>query len=109
MRTTILAYVIAFLIGTGAWTLFDLFGERDRSPVPQRYYAMAIAMICIGFAMGGIAQTLRLLRMRALGVLSLPLKYNRQGRRCGCQAQPESSFVNSTAALPNLWRSADHR
>jgi hypothetical protein len=65
MRTTILAYVIAFLglvmIGTGAWTLFNLFGERDRGPVPQRYYAMAIAMICIGFAMGGIAQALRLL------------------------------------------------
>jgi hypothetical protein len=63
MRTTILAYVIAFLglvmIGTGAWTLFNLFGERDRGPVPQRYYAMAIAMICIGFAMGGIAQALR--------------------------------------------------
>jgi hypothetical protein len=65
MRTTILAYVIAILglvmIGTGAWTLFNLFGERDRGPVPQRYYAMAMAMICVGFAMGGIAQALRLL------------------------------------------------
>jgi hypothetical protein len=64
MKTTILVYVIAFLglvmIGTGAWTLFNLFGERDRAPVPQRYYAIAIAMICIGFAMGGIAQTLRM-------------------------------------------------
>ena len=66
MKTTILVYVIAVLglvmIGTGAWTLFKLFGERNRgSPVPQRDYAMAIAMISIGFAMGGIAQALRLL------------------------------------------------
>jgi hypothetical protein len=65
MKTTILAYVIAFLglvmIGTGAWTLFNLYSERDRGAVRQRDYAMAIAMICIGFAMGGIAQSLRLL------------------------------------------------
>jgi succinate dehydrogenase/fumarate reductase cytochrome b subunit len=66
MRTTILLYVIAVLglvmICTGVWTLFNLFGERDRgSPVPQRDYAMAITMICIGFAMGGIVQSLRLL------------------------------------------------
>jgi hypothetical protein len=44
MRSTILAYVIAFLglvmIGTGAWSLFDLFGERSRGTVPQRYYAI---------------------------------------------------------------------
>ena len=64
MKTTILVYVIAVLglvmIGAGAWTLFNLFGERDRAAVPQRYYAMAIAMICIGFAMGGIAQNLRM-------------------------------------------------
>jgi hypothetical protein len=65
MRSTILAYVIAFLglvmIGTGAWSLFNLFGERRRGAVPQRYYAMAIAMICIGFAMGGIAQALHMM------------------------------------------------
>ena len=65
MKTTILVYVIAVLglvmIVTGAWTLFNLFGERDRgSPVPHRDYAMAFTMICIGFAMGGIAQSLRL-------------------------------------------------
>jgi hypothetical protein len=63
MRTTILAYVIAFLglimIGSGIWGLFMLFTEEHR--VPQRYYAMAIGMICGGFAMGGIAQALRLL------------------------------------------------
>ena len=66
MKTTILAYVIAFLglvmICTGTWTLFNLFGERNRgSSVPQRDYAMAIVMISIGFAMGGIAQALRLM------------------------------------------------
>jgi hypothetical protein len=63
MRTTILAYVIAFLglimIGGGIWGLFMLFTEEHR--VPQRYYGMAIGMTCGGFAMGGIAQALRLL------------------------------------------------
>jgi hypothetical protein len=63
MYTTILAYAIAFLglimIGGGIWWLFILFTEEHR--VPQRYYAMAIGMISGGFAMGGIAQALRLL------------------------------------------------
>ena len=63
MRTTILAYVIAFLgfvmIGGGAWGLFDLWRQRARINVPLRYYGMAIGMICGGFAMGGIAQALR--------------------------------------------------
>ena len=66
MRTTILLYVIAFLglvmIVTGAWSLFNLFGERDRgSPVTHRDYAMAITMISIGFTMGGLAQAMRIL------------------------------------------------
>jgi hypothetical protein len=66
MKTTILVYVIAILglvmIGTGAWSLFALFGERDRgSSVPHRDYAMAITMIAIGFGLGGIAQALRLM------------------------------------------------
>jgi hypothetical protein len=47
------------MIGSGIWGLFMLFTEEHR--VPQRYYAMAIGMICGGFAMGGIAQALRLL------------------------------------------------
>jgi hypothetical protein len=65
MRTTILAYVIAFLalamIGGGVWGLFDLSRQRARVNVPLRYYGMAIGMICGGFGMGGIAQGLRLL------------------------------------------------
>jgi hypothetical protein len=65
MRTTILAYVIAFLalamIGGGVWGLFDLWRQRTRVNVPLRYYGMAIGMICGGFGMGGIAQALRLL------------------------------------------------
>ena len=65
MKTTILAYVIAVLgfimICTGVWSLFTLFGERNRgSAVPHRDYAMAITMIGIGFAMGGLAQTMRI-------------------------------------------------
>ena len=66
MRTTILLYVIAVLgfimICTGVWSLFTLFGERNRgSSVPHRDYAMAITMISIGFAMGGAAQAMRIL------------------------------------------------
>jgi hypothetical protein len=61
MYTTILAYVIAFLglvmIGTGVWGVFYL----PDKPVPLRYYAMLIAMICGGFGLGGIAQGLRML------------------------------------------------
>jgi hypothetical protein len=61
MYTTILAYVIAFLglIMIGSGIFFILFTEEHR--VTQRYYAMAIGMISGGFAMGGIAQALRLL------------------------------------------------
>ena len=65
MRTTILAYVIAFLgllmIGGGIWDLLDLLRHRARTEIPIRYYGMAIGTICVGVAMGGIAQTLRLL------------------------------------------------
>jgi hypothetical protein len=61
MRTTILAYVIAFMglvtIAAGAWDLFTEETARAR----LRYYAMAIAMISGGLAMGGLAQALRLL------------------------------------------------
>ena len=63
MRTTILAYVIAFLglimIAGGIWGLFDLVRQTVR--IPLRYYAMTIGMICGGFAMAGLAQALRLL------------------------------------------------
>jgi hypothetical protein len=63
MRTPILAYVIAFLglvmIGGGVWGLLYLFSQTTRTPL--RYYAMTIAMICGGFAMGGLAQALLLI------------------------------------------------
>jgi len=62
MRTTILAYAIAFMglimIAAGVWGLFLLFKIRARPP--SRYFAMAIGMISGGFAMVGFAQLLRL-------------------------------------------------
>jgi hypothetical protein len=65
MRTTILASVITGLglamIGGGAWGLIDLWQASAQMHVPLRYYGMAIGMICGGFAMGGIAQGLRML------------------------------------------------
>ena len=61
MRTTILAYVIAFMglvtIAVGVWGLFTEEAARAR----LRNYAMAIAMISGGLALGGLAQALRLL------------------------------------------------
>jgi hypothetical protein len=63
IKTTILAYLIAFLglvmIAAGIWGFFYLQGQSR--PIPLRYYAMVIGMICGGFAMEGIAQTLRIL------------------------------------------------
>ena len=63
MRTTILAYAIAFmgliLIGGGLWGLFLLIKTRVRPPL--RDFAMVIGMISGGIAMGGLAQALRLL------------------------------------------------
>jgi hypothetical protein len=63
MRTTILAYAIAFMglimIAGGVSGLFLLFKTRVRPPL--RYFAMAIGMISGGIAMGGLAQALRLL------------------------------------------------
>jgi hypothetical protein len=86
MYTTILAYVIAFLglvmiVGGLAGLLLlwsqssrpvsaDAFGRPNwsgaednsaRIKIPRRYYAMAVAMICGGFGMAGIAQGLRVL------------------------------------------------
>jgi hypothetical protein len=61
MRTTILAYVIAFMglvtIAVGVWGLFTEETARAR----LRHYAMAIAMISGGLALAGLAQALRLL------------------------------------------------
>jgi hypothetical protein len=63
IKTTILAYLIAFLgvlmIVGGLWGVFYLRGQARA--IPLRYYAMAIGMTCGGFAMGGIAQALRIL------------------------------------------------
>ena len=61
MRTTVLAYVIAFMgvvtaLG-GLYGLFVLLIETVRMPL--RYYAFAIAMIAGGVGMFGIAQALR--------------------------------------------------
>ena len=64
MRTTILAYLIAFMglvmIVAGAWGLFILVIEKTVR-VPLRYYAIAIGMMAGGLGMGGLAQALRLL------------------------------------------------
>ena len=60
MRTTILAYAIAFMglimIGGGLYGLFPSVGATVRPP-----YSTAIAMISGGLAMIGLAQALRLL------------------------------------------------
>jgi hypothetical protein len=62
MRTTILAYVIAFAglvtLGLGIGSLAVLVSERA---VPMRHYAAAIGMISGGLGLGGLAQALRLL------------------------------------------------
>lgn len=62
MRTTILAYVIAFAglvtLGLGIGSLAVLVSERA---VPVRHYAAAIGMISGGLGLGGLAQALRLL------------------------------------------------
>jgi hypothetical protein len=73
MFTTILAFLIAALglimTAGGLWGLYYLFDQRTSMwldqrtsiRIPLRYYAMAIGMICGGFAMVAIAQALRLL------------------------------------------------
>ena len=65
MGTIILAYVVAILglvmIAGGVWGLVHLLREGARIQIRLRHYAMAIGMICGGFAMVGIAQALRLL------------------------------------------------
>jgi hypothetical protein len=63
MYSTILAYVIALLglvmiVGGVATFVYIRSGPR---PIAVRNYARAVTMICVGFAMGGIAQALRLL------------------------------------------------
>jgi hypothetical protein len=63
MYSTYLAYVIAFLglvlIVSGIWGV--LYIQSGPRPIAFKNYAMAALMICSGFAMGGIAQVLRLL------------------------------------------------
>ena len=81
MRTTILAYVIAFLgllmIGGGIWDLLDLLRHRARTEIPIRHYGMAIGTICVGVGIGGIAQVLRLL-------VAIAPQYSRT-EVCGCR------------------------
>jgi hypothetical protein len=64
MITIILTFLIAILglimIAGGVWGFVYLWNQRTQTRIPLRYYGMAIGMICGGFAMGGIAQALRL-------------------------------------------------
>jgi hypothetical protein len=63
MRTTILAYVIAFTglvtIVAGAWVLFILLSAE--TVLPLEYYAIAVGMMSGGLGLVGLAQALRLL------------------------------------------------
>jgi hypothetical protein len=65
MRTTILAYVIAFaglaMIATGVWGIFLLIDAEPMVEVVLSDYAIAIEMIGGGLGMIGLAQALRLL------------------------------------------------
>ena len=61
MRTTILAYVVAFMgLVTITVRVWDLFTE-ETTRARLRRYAMTIGMISGGLAMGAIAQALRLI------------------------------------------------
>ena len=64
MRTTILAYVIAFAgvvtICAGAWGLYILVTEKTVK-VPLRYYAIPIGLVSGGLGLLSLAQALRLL------------------------------------------------
>jgi hypothetical protein len=70
MGTTILAWLITILgllmIAGGIWDLVDLWNQRRLTEIPLRHWGTAIAMICGGFGMLGIAQALRLLRILVL-------------------------------------------
>jgi hypothetical protein len=65
MRTTILAYVIAFvglaMIAAGAWGFFLLNDAGPEVEVALSDYAIAIELIGGGLGMIGLAQALRLL------------------------------------------------
>jgi hypothetical protein len=65
MRTTILAYVIAFvglaMILAGAWGFFHLNDAGPEVEVALSDYAIAIELIGGGLGMIGLAQALRLL------------------------------------------------
>jgi hypothetical protein len=64
MKTTILAYVIAFggvaMIVFGLWGLYILITER-LAELRLRDYIPTIQAIAVGFVLIGLAQTLRLL------------------------------------------------
>jgi len=70
MGTTILAWLITILgllmIAGGIWDLVDLWNQRRLTEITLRHWGTAIAMICGGFGMLGIAQGLRLLRLLVL-------------------------------------------
>ena len=65
MRTTILAYVIAFaalaMIAAGVWGIFLLIEAEPMVEVVLSDYAIAIELIGGGLGMIGLAQALRLL------------------------------------------------
>jgi hypothetical protein len=64
MKTTILAYVIAFggvaMIVFGLWSLYILIKERV-AELRLRDYISTIQTIAVGFVLIGLAQALRLL------------------------------------------------
>ena len=59
MGTIILAWLITILgllmIAGGIWDLVDLWNQRRLTAIPLRHWGTAIAMICGGFGMLGIA------------------------------------------------------
>jgi hypothetical protein len=65
--TTILAWLIVIfgllVIAGGVWDLVDLWNQRRLVEIPLRNWGAAIAIICGGFGVLGIAQALRLLRL----------------------------------------------
>jgi hypothetical protein len=73
MRTLVLAYVIILLglamIAGGIWGIIHLLGQT--TPVPLRYYGMAIGMTCGGVGMLGVAQALRILLGLVAGVKAI--------------------------------------
>jgi len=89
MRTTILAYVIAFvglaMIAAGAWGFFLLNDAGPEVEVVLSDYAIAIELIGGGLGMIGLAQALRLL-LEINGAKNHPGLAERQKNPAGIRA-----------------------